>query len=410
MDYKNSFLNRQIVFSQIPADIKTREFILSIADGVSLDQIPEYIDDDEIVLKIIKKEGRNIKYISPRLQHDETIAIAFIQFMGENISWMCLLPLDMLRNLSFARKALAIQPKLLSYFPFEFQDDPEIRAMLSLPPIPETEPTTTKSVTIHITLHGTDLDNRLDPTLPMNTMVSGSVGLCKFITRDKSNVLLQKLTYLEKLYTTRSMRDANKYYARTYHNSTSWESNVRVLREVHPTGDIKEMYTRPTTTALRQYKHDHKYENNFDMLNLSRGIFIVHSTVPLPPYTGDIPILSREEGSIDLHRQNLMNAVVANHFLPGGFEAVGAVIRPFEGSEKVDQYAFLTLTHILSFFQRLGFDHVNILDESCRVDSVPRTPEIQREQSAEEMASYPIGGKQTKRKQTKRKRTKRRSS
>ena len=407
MDYKDSFLNRRITFSQIPADIKTREFILSIAEGLSLDQIPEYADDDEIVLKIIKKEGRNIRYVSQRLQHDETIAIAFIQFMGENLSWISLLPLDMLRNLSFARKALAIQPKLLSYFPFEFQDDPEIRTTLSFTPIPQTEPTTTKSVTIHITLHGTDLDDRLDPTLPMNTMVSGSVGLCKFISRDKSNVLLQKLSYLEELYTSRSMRDANRYYARTYRNSTGWETNLRVLREVHPTGDIEEMYKRPTTTALRQYKQDHKYENNFDMMNLSRGIFIVHSTIPLPPYTGDIPVLSSEEGSLQLHRQNLMNAVVANHFLPGGFEAVGATVRPFEGLERVDQYEFLTLSHILSFFQKLGFDHVNILDESCRVDSVPRTPEIQRERSAEELSSYSIGGTKRKRKQ---KRTKRRSS
>jgi hypothetical protein len=348
-------------------------------------------------LKIIEKEGRNIKYASPRLQHDETIAVAFIKFMGKNLSWISLLPLDMLRNLSFARKALAIQPKLLSYFPFEFQDDPEIRATLSFAPIPQTEPTTTKSVTIHITLHGTDLDNRLDTTLPMNTMVSGSVGLCKFINRDKSNVLLQKLSYLEELYTTRSIRDANQYYARTYFNSTGWESNLRILREVHPTGDIKEMYTRPTTTALRQYKQDHKYENNFDMINLSRGIFIVHSTIPLQPYTGDIPVLSSEEGSLELHRQNLMNAVVANHFVPGGFESVGAVIRPFEGLERVDQYEFLTLTHILSFFQKLGFDHVNILDESCRVDSVPRPPEIQRERSTEELTAYSIGGK-TKRK------------
>jgi len=396
MDYKDSFLNKRIIFSQIPSDIKTREFILSIAEGLSLDQIPEYADDDEIVLKIIKKEGRNIKYVSPRLQHDETIAIAFIQFMEKNISWISLLPLDMLRNVSFARKALAIQPRLLSYFPFEFQDDPEIRAMLSLTPIPQTEPTTTKSVTIHITLHGTDLDNKLDTALPMNTMVSGSVGLCKFITRDKSNVLLQKLSYLEELYTTHSIRDANKYYARTYHNSTGWETNLLVLREVHPTGDIKEMYTRPTTTAFRQYKQDHKYENNFDMINLSRGIFIVHSTIPLPPYTGDIPVLSSEKGSLELHRQNLMNAVVANHFVPGGFEAVGATVRPFEGLERVDQYEFLTLSHILSFFQKLGFDHVNILDESCRVDSVPRAPDIQRAQSAEELASYPIGG--TKRK------------
>ena len=190
MDYKDSFLNRRITFSQIPADIKTREFILSIAEGLSLDQIPEYADDDEIVLKIIKKEGRNIRYVSQRLQHDETIAIAFIQFMGENLSWISLLPLDMLRNLSFARKALAIQPKLLSYFPFEFQDDPEIRTTLSFTPIPQTEPTTTKSVTIHITLHGTDLDDRLDPTLPMNTMVSGSVGLCRQIKRVTSKIIL----------------------------------------------------------------------------------------------------------------------------------------------------------------------------------------------------------------------------
>jgi len=397
MNYKELFLNKRITFSQIPSEIKTREFILSVAENFSLDKMPEYADDNEIVLEIIKKEGRNIKYASPRLQHDETIALAFIQFMGENVSWISLLPLDMLRNLSFARKALAIQPKLISYFPFEFQDDPEIRATLSFAPIPQTEPTTTKSVTIHITLHGTDLDNRLDTTLPMNTMVSGSVGLCKFINRDKSNVLLQKLSYLEELYTTRSIRDANQYYARTYFNSTGWESNLRILREVHPTGDIKEMYTRPTTTALRQYKQDHKYENNFDMINLSRGIFIVHSTIPLQPYTGDIPVLSSEEGSLELHRQNLMNAVVANHFVPGGFESVGAVIRPFEGLERVDQYEFLTLTHILSFFQKLGFDHVNILDESCRVDSVPRPPEIQRERSTEELTAYSIGGK-TKRK------------
>jgi len=393
MDYKTAYLNRTINFSKIPKKIKTKKFILSILDNLSLYQIPEYNDDDEIVLKMMKADCRNIKDVSPRLQHDETIALLLIQCMGVNLSWISLLPLDMLRNLSFARKALAIKPTLLPYFPFEFQDDPEIMDMLSLSVIPPTKPTTTTSVTIHITLHGTDLDNVLDSTLPMNTMVSGSVGLCKFTNRDTSTVLLQKLSYLEELYTTRFMPDANQYYARTYVNTTGWETNLRVLREVHPTGDIKEMYTRPNTTARRQYKKDHKYENNFDMLNVPRGIFIVHSTIPLPPYTGVIPVLSREEGSLELHRKNLMNAVVANHFLPGGFESVGAVIRPFEGLERVDQYEFLTLTHILTFFQRLGFDHVNILDESCRVDSVTRSPSTQRVQSKDELTSYPFGGK-----------------
>ena len=64
MDYKDAFLKNRITFFEIPYNIKTREFILSVADKVPLDQIPEYQDDDEIVLKIITSEGRNIKYVS----------------------------------------------------------------------------------------------------------------------------------------------------------------------------------------------------------------------------------------------------------------------------------------------------------------------------------------------------------
>jgi hypothetical protein len=80
-----------------------------------------------------------------------------------------------------------------------------------------------------------------------------------------------------------------------------------------------------------------------------------------------------KESQESLQRLNLMNAIVSRH-IGGGFEAFGAVVKEFEMKGIVEQYEFLTLTHILRFFQRLGFEHVNILDESCSIHETHEQP------------------------------------
>jgi hypothetical protein len=415
MDYKGLFDRAAISFRQIPAEIKTREFVLSIAGSFnfSLAEVPEYQDDDEIALKSVLYDGRQFHDVSERLKHDERIALATIT---KNRGLIKLLPLSFLRNKSFAIKAVTMHPSLVHYFSYDIKLDPEFIKVAKITCIPPKSDFVNpkKTVTIKITTHGTDLESLLSPDLPTNSVIGGSVGICKINDKSSCAMLVEKIDHLKELYATHNIKDANAIYECTsFHDPIAYRDLYSTLQKIHPNENIDELYSRETSYK-RQYYKDHKYENNFDMPNFPRGIFIIHSDIELPTFTGDIPVIgyqNSKESQESLQRLNLMNGIVSRHFGNGGFEAFGAVVKEFEFMGKVDQYEFLTLTHILLFFQSLGFEHVNILDESCRVHEsvdqphnsdapteLPTPPELPRERSDKEKERYPFKGGKTKRK------------
>jgi hypothetical protein len=66
------------------------------------------------------------------------------------------------------------------------------------------------------------------------------------------------------------------------------------------------------------------------------------------------------------------------------------------------KYDEVKLSSILHYFQRLGFDHVNLIDRGCRVSELP--PELQRRKSMTEKTKYTeFGGKKTLKHKRKRK-------
>ena len=62
----------------------------------------------------------------------------------------------------------------------------------------------------------------------------------------------------------------------------------------------------------------------------------------------------------------------------------------------LEKYNFIRLSSILAYFQRLGFDHVNLIDNTCRPSRLPQ--DLQRSKSKDETERYGVYGGRTRRK------------
>ncbi len=257
-----------------------------------------------------------------------------------------------------------------------------------------------KTVTIMITLHGGILQNDPLITTPTHTAIGTSPGLCVLAEQFP----LTKLNHLKKLYAPRptplptqlptsfpSIREANAMFAEEFRTTYKDVSQVPIehLLKSHTREDpdvVIEMYkeTAQTPTGVRKYSCNNFYNIENDRIATKQGIFIVYtnsfnlqlhqdcmSKTHYVPTGLDLNGVSQDDYS-ELQNLNLINVAVAEEFF-GKSKPYGDLpsTKLFSG---IEHYSYITLNHILDFFGKLGIEHVNVLDLTCRVHLVGDPP------------------------------------
>lgn len=268
-------------------------------------------------------------------------------------------------------------------------------------------PTPKKTVTIYILMHGYNVKKPL-PTFPTNTIVGGTkVGTCR-------RQSMYNKEQLKALYKDHKMSVANKMYVMPLADRTFIRNNRAELDKFHSPEEIDALYlTTEKDNHLRRYHSDRKYFLQKDDLSQKMGIQIIHTNVPelkpleLPTDIHELPKswIWSETPDQAFQKTNLLNVAVATKLDGIGFEK--EITTEFTG---IPHYVIVSLSDILKYFERFGVEHVNVIDEACRVYFDP--PLVPRTISTKEKKDYqsffernPLGGKSRR----KLKRSKRRS-
>ena len=277
------------------------------------------------------------------------------------------------------------------------------------------KPVPTKVVTILIRMHGYNVEDFLEdvlPEAPTHTVVGGTrVGLCKQTDPGTADYLRK----LRNIYNENKMSVANNLYKGVFFNETDIERDRHILSKFFKgtPAELEEEY-KNTEDENRIYLTDRVFHLIREDQNIFDGIFLVHTTDPkLEPLllpTESIELHSRYKSRIaplklkevkQLQQQNLLNVAVATKVGVGIHEDITTV---FTG---IPQYKTVKLSDLLNYFGRLGVEHVNVIDEACRVYDRPKPYEYMRRLSFKEKEPYPAFIERTGLGGTRRKRTKR---
>jgi len=276
----------------------------------------------------------------------------------------------------------------------------------------------TKVVTILIRMHGYNSEDFLEdvllPESPSHTVVGGTrVGLCK--QTDPGTV--DYLSKLRTIYNENKMSVANNLYRGVLFDEKDIERDRHLLSKFFKGSpdELAEEY-KNTADENRIYLTDRVFHLIREDQNIFDGIFLVHTTDPtqeplLLPTEG-VELSHRYEARMprplfkqinQLQSQNLLNVAVATKVGSGLNEDITTV---FTG---IPQYKTVKLSDLLNYFGRLGVEHVNVIDEACRVYHKPKPQEYMRRLSFKEKEPYPEFIERTGLGGTRRKRRSRRS-
>ena len=279
------------------------------------------------------------------------------------------------------------------------------------------KPNPTKVVTILIRMHGYNSEEFLEdilPEAPSHTIVGGvRVGLCK--QTDAGTV--DHLKKLRTIYNENKMSVANNLYRGAFYNETDLQRDRHILSKFFKgtPAELTEEYKK-TEDENRIYITDRVFHLIREDQNVLDGIFLVHTTDPklesllLPTESVELDYryarIPQFEQINQLQKQNLLNVDVATKVGIGmNDDITTAFIR-------IPQYKTVRLSDILNYFGKLGIEHVNVIDEACRVYHRPKPYEYMRRLSFTEKKHYPafiertgLGG--TRRKNKRKRKTRR---
>jgi hypothetical protein len=275
-----------------------------------------------------------------------------------------------------------------------------------------------KSVTLYIAMHGGEnIDWPLSSSI-LNTVVSkiGRLGLCSWGPPISSVHFYKKLVDLNTYYEGPSVIENNLVYSKDIHNkldpllakNLSEEHNT-TWSEIGPEYNIAVNYK--STEHIRTYTHDKVFSIGLDSVTLTYGIYIVGinnidgqlykalrtpNRRPFPdPDKKAVDILEtslRKKDSIAHYKLNQSYNLLNTDYLYAISKKITGRPFGFDNSEKiqnytnVDHYNKVYLSDILNYFEKLGVEHVNIIDESCRVS--PQPPALLRQESSKEKQGW----------------------
>jgi hypothetical protein len=268
-----------------------------------------------------------------------------------------------------------------------------------------------KSITLYIHIHGATLPDILDTSI-LNTQLSISYGKCLSIYPHNTTEIIQKIKELTQLYQQCKISEGNRNYC-----FTSLPMSKKDIEEEYKIGsyigwtpeEFEKFNSVPIPSKSRSYIYDKSYGYNDDNMSMSMGIYILDDRTYLPiqfPINMDLftpekrTYIVNETQYQHLQQRNILNVDVAKQFSSDPLS-----LSISDEYTQIPHYNNVSLSDILSFFKNLGYNHVNIIDESCRGEITPTPPTIHRQRSEEEKRLYDelkktrkFGGKTRKRK------------
>lgn len=260
--------------------------------------------------------------------------------------------------------------------------------------------TKAKVVTIYISMHGETMLTK--PIHESNTVISGSIGLCQ---TESSNLKekIDKINYAKSIYSRYPTSMANSLYIENAWNpyEKGFMLNLPTLLSPsftteYPNESRFDVATRYLKTYseddfIRSYTTDKKYEIAPDgTTELFAGIYFIHSNVPmleLKTTCDDLIKDKSDKNYVQLQRYNLLNEEYSKRIaknitgVPYSLNQFAFVTQDFRGIKK---YRRVYLSSILYYFKKLGFDHVNIIDNSCNVVYTETPTTVQRKMSMDQ--------------------------
>jgi len=276
----------------------------------------------------------------------------------------------------------------------------EIRAQYEKKtPIPLPIQTKVSVATIYISMHGETMLTK--PIHESNTVIAGSIGLCQ---TESSNLKekIDKINYAKGLYARYPISQANAFYIKYAWNpyDRGFMINLPSLlsssfKTEYPNEsrlDVARRYLKTYSEEdfIRSYTTDKKYEIDEDGTELFAGVYFIHSNIPMPylkTTCDDLIVDKSNEHYVQLQRYNLLNEEYSKR-IAKMITGVQYSLNQFESVSKmfhgIKKYKRVYLSSILYYFKKLGFDHVNIIDNSCNVVYSETPPTIQRAISTEQ--------------------------
>jgi hypothetical protein len=268
----------------------------------------------------------------------------------------------------------------------KYVEKPKIRSHYPL--------TKARVVTIYISMHGETMLTK--PIHESNTVISGSIGLCQ---TESSNLKekIDKINYAKGIYARYPTSVANSIYIENAWNPYEKGFMLSLPTLLSPSFiteypnesrlDVATRYLKSYSENdfIRSYTTDKKYEIAPDgTTELFAGIYFIHSNVPMVELQTTCDDLIKDKSDknyVQLQRYNLLNEEYSKRIakritgVPYSLNQFEFVSEEFRGIKK---YRRVYLSSILYYFKKLGFDHVNIIDNSCNAVYTKTPPMVQR--------------------------------
>ena len=245
-----------------------------------------------------------------------------------------------------------------------------------------------KKITIFIYLHASDKSTKIVDGVPLHTSLAVRPGLCAFSPLKTTTQELDEIKEVKRVYDGKSIREGNTMFAEQFQMYGIGKFENISGRKYYTEEELRVLYNE-RTPPLRSIEYDRSYSIQDDNKAVTHGIYIINAqengrnvefTYPDILPSGEFTptrLQYMKKDYVELQKTNLLNVAVAEHILPGGF--------PLSISDEytnIPHYKKITLSDILLFFGKLGYDYVNIIDNGCRKGSVK--PIVSRKNSKRE--------------------------
>lgn len=258
-----------------------------------------------------------------------------------------------------------------------------------------------KKITLWVNLHGNNLQTKLPDGLPFNTCLAVRPGTCSFWFRKTTTEILSEIEHKKHIYQGKPIHVSNDIFVEQFqpYKDTYFDENEEKVMKGSPgytREELKDLHEE-RTSPLRSLVYDRKYSFQDDDGTIMMGIYIISAqneegevefTYPDISTTSDVFTPTRapyvKDDYLELQKRNLFNVAVANHILEGGFRRSDIS----DEFSNITHYENVTLSDILLFFGKLGYDFVNIIDDACR--SEPSAPSLHRANSNHEHGRHDV--------------------
>ena len=249
-----------------------------------------------------------------------------------------------------------------------------------------TEPLPLKTIVLFIFLHGSEnLDTELN--VPISNSVinpTGRLGLCSYAENftEPNEILKDVNKYKTLLKETNNINFFNYIMSDMFSHSNLFSPSKRVLRRDYGKKFkyFSQEYNKPkhkSDNYVRSYIYDKLYSFEDDVFNNNMGIYIlgtkhvsdeINSVLTEPLIDFDTSSPESILNSYNITNKNVYFNMIYNFVSRFGFFDVerSSLSDDTDNTSGRSRYNNILLSSILRLFQNMGFEHVDIVEMSCR--------------------------------------------